>query len=108
MNARFVPVVLAGLAVLCLIAMGTFARAAEPQCGPREDMLKQLKGKYHEEVTWFGIIDGQTMEVLTMSPERTWTRIRVMATGFACIVSAGEDGQYDTTSLDAAKKGEEM
>jgi hypothetical protein len=108
MNPRYVPLILAGLALMCLVAMGTIARAQGAQCGPRADMLSHLKDKFHEEVTWFGLIDSQTMELLTMSPERTWTRIRTNSAGMACIISSGEEGQFDTTAFDNAKKGEAM
>jgi hypothetical protein len=108
MNARFVPFILAGLAVLCLVAIGTIAKAQNVNCGPRAEVLSLLKDKYHEEVTWFGLVDSQTIEFLTMSPTRTWTRIRASSTGNACIVASGEDGQFDTSAFDEAKKGEAM
>lgn len=108
MNARFVPFILAGIAVLCLVAMGTIAKAQQVQCGPRAAVLSELKSKYHEEVTWFGLVDAKTMELLTMSPERTWTRLRANSEGLACIIASGGDAQFDTSAFDAAKKGEEM
>ena len=111
MNARFVPFIFAGLAVLCLVAMGTIAKAQEPptgKCLPRDDLVKMLGDKYHEVPIAIGMVnEGLIMEAFS-SPQGTWTIFLTNTKKVSCMVMDGGEWAFDTSAFDAAKKGEAM
>jgi len=110
MNARFVPAILAGLAVLCLVAIGVINQAAAqetiPRCSPRDELVKRLKEKWNEIPIAIGMVnEGLVMEAFG-SPSGTWTLFMTDKDKMSCLMLDGTDLTFDTRAFDAAKKGE--
>jgi hypothetical protein len=106
MSPKYVPVILAGLAVLCLVAMGVnYASAAQSQCGPRAEVISQLAKQYHEVPLAVGTINDKVIMELYASVEGTWTYLLSNTDGISCITGAGANFQFDTKMFDKAKPG---
>jgi hypothetical protein len=103
MNARYVPAVLAGLAMLCLVAMGTFAHAQERPCAPHDDIVEMLVGKYQEGKRAMGLINQKAMMEAYVSDKGTWTFLITDTRGMTCVLAAGDSWEYVT---EAFKKGQ--
>lgn len=71
--------------VVFLLTAGT----AGAQCRDHPDMLAELQKRYKEVPVALGISDGaQTIEILA-SPLGTFTIIRVLISGLACVIEEG-------------------
>lgn len=80
-------------ATLSLLAGAACAQQAGPQgtnCGDRGDVLSQLKDKYKELPTGFGMTgNGAVVELMT-AENGNWTLILSFPNGHACLMAAGE------------------
>ncbi|MCC7047262.1 MAG: hypothetical protein IT562_11170 [Alphaproteobacteria bacterium] len=86
MAFRMVPAL--GLA-LALLAMPAEAQQ-RPACGDRSDLLAQLKDKYQETPTGFGMTgQGSVVELIT-SEQGTWTLVLTYPNGRSCLMATGE------------------
>lgn len=114
MSGIAVTRLLAGLAVLCLFAMGVLwssgVKAQQPtaKCGPRADLVKMLGEKYHEAPIAIGMVSDQLLMETFGSPAGTWTMFFTNTAGLSCLVAEGDNWNFDTTAFDNAKKGEDM
>ncbi len=91
-----------------LIIAPIVGHAAETKCGPRADLVKMLGDKYHEVPVAIGMVNSQLVMEAFASDAGTWTIFMTNANKISCMVSAGDDWQWNTKAFDAAKKGEEM
>lgn len=94
---------LAALGVASLLALGASLPSAQAQqlgapqmgqqganCGDRGDVLSQLKDKYKEVPTGFGMTgNGAVVELMT-AENGNWTLILSFPNGHACLMAAGE------------------
>lgn len=113
MNARYITPLLAGGALLCLLAIGVlFATGAQaqgtPKCGPRADLVKMLDQKYHEVPISIGMINETMVMETFASVAGTWTMFITNTDNVSCMVADGDNWAFDTSAFDAAKKGEAM
>jgi hypothetical protein len=70
------------------------AAKAEPACGHRVDVLKELSERYKEAPVALGLAsNGSLLEVLSSDGGTTWTIIVTSPDGTSCLVAAGEDWQ---------------
>ncbi len=65
--------------------------AAQPQCSPRESVLKMLESKYKEAPVAVGVTNnGGLVEVLSTGQGETWSIILTTPQGVSCLIAAGE------------------
>ncbi len=80
-------------ATLSLLAGAASAQQAGPQganCGDRNDVLSQLKDKYKEAPTGFGMTgNGAVVELMT-AENGNWTLLLSFPNGHSCMMAAGE------------------
>jgi len=80
----------AALAAMGLLAMPAAAQERPAPCGDRGDLVSQLKDKYHESQTGFGMTgNGSVVELLT-SDNGSWTLVLTFPNGRSCMMAAGE------------------
>jgi len=78
------------IAVTCCASVANGQAWAEPVCGPREPLLRELAKTYGETPTGNGLTrEGALLEVLA-SERGTWTVMLSSPDGRACILAAGE------------------
>ena len=81
----------AALAAGFTLAAHPAAAAGQPQCTPRDAVLKRLSSEYAEAPVALGLSsNGGIVEVLTSGEGNTWTIIITMPNGVSCMVAAGE------------------
>ena len=67
---------------------------AEPACGHRPDVLKQLSERYKEAPVALGLAsNGSLLEVFSSNGGATWTIIVTSPNGTSCLVAAGQGWQ---------------
>jgi hypothetical protein len=84
-----------GTALVAAIAFGQAASVGAQQasgnCGPRDEVLKQLASKYHEAPVAVGMSsNGTVLEVLAALDGSTWTALVTRASGISCVMMSGE------------------
>jgi hypothetical protein len=76
------------------LALPLAAAKAEPACGHRADVLKELSERYKEAPVALGLANnGSLLEVRSSDGGTTWTIIVTSPDGMSCLVAAGEDWQ---------------
>ena len=90
-------IVLAGLAGLA----PTLA-LAEPPCGPRETLMRELAKTYGEAPSGRGLTREGALLELFSSDRGTWTMVLSSADGRACVLAAGE--RWRATPLAAGQQ----
>lgn len=86
MKSKYMPALLAGLAALCLVAVGG---NAQPACGPHDDVVSTLGGKYKEFQAARATSNGMLVELFVS--DKTWTMILTNGSGVSCLIAAGEN-----------------
>lgn len=87
------------------LSLGTLAAVAGgaeagTQCGPRDQIVKVLGGRYHENRQAIGLATGMKSVVeLFVSEQGTWTMTVTDTSGTTCIVGAGEAWQSEPKVL---------
>lgn len=77
-------------AALVLIAIPAFAQEPPP-CGPRDDILGDLKSGCGEQVASRGIDgDGRMIEIVANPETGTWSEVTTTGDGMSCLTAAGE------------------
>ena len=67
------------------------ARAQQPACTKRADVVNHLANKYSEKPVALGLADnGGVIEVLSSVTGGNWTIIITMPNGTTCMIAAGE------------------
>lgn len=89
MKHKYVPVILAGLALLCLVAMGINYALAQPACGPHDEVVSTLAGKYKEYQAARATSKDMLVELFVS--DSTWTIILTNGSGVSCLIAAGEN-----------------
>lgn len=88
----------ASLAAVTALAFGVFSASASAQqmggqpaaCGDRGDVLSQLKDKYKELPTAFGMTgNGAVVELMT-AEDGNWTLLLSFPNGHSCMMAAGQ------------------
>lgn len=84
-----------GCVAILLMAGVVFgaAQAQQPQqapCGPRDDLIKNLKSQFDESLAGHGVINEQTILELTVSPKGTWSLFFTNNKGRSCFLASGE------------------
>lgn len=94
MSGVAVTRLLAGLAVLCLFAMGVLwssgVKAQQKPCAPRAEIIKTLWKDYQEFIHAAGTINDRALMEVFISHKGTWT-ILVTMNGRTCIEAAGDN-----------------
>jgi hypothetical protein len=86
MAFRWFP--MAGVALAMLVTPALAQQ--QPACGDRNDLLTQLKEKYKETPTGFGMTgQGSVVELMT-SESGSWTLILSFPSGRSCLIATGE------------------
>ncbi len=87
--------VVLGAALLCPVEPATpAARPALPQtCGEHEQIARLLSGSYGEYLVASGRLLAGVVE-LWVSDAQTWTLLRILPGGIACLVMAGRDIRF--------------
>jgi len=90
------------LALGAAVSVMASAVSAEPRCGARKTLVKQLERKYQETSIAIGVgNDGKLVEVLSNGDGGTWTIIATSPAGISCLVAAGRKWRsIDRTALD--------
>ena len=105
MNARYVPVILAGLAVLCLVAMGTIANAQQMKCAPRDVVTKGLADQFQEVQAARGPLDDRHIMELFISPAGSWTILITNDQKISCIRMGHTEG-FEFIAPEVPKPGQ--
>lgn len=67
---------------------------AQSTCGERETIVERLAAKWGEEFVGGGLQDANNIFEIWMSSEKgTWTILRTMANGRACVMATGTNWQ---------------
>jgi hypothetical protein len=80
----------------CALMIGTLvtslASSAEAQgrCGPHDEIVKVLNGKYKENRRALGLINEKAVMEVYISPKGTWTMLVTDQRGLTCILAAGD------------------
>lgn len=95
-RVRFVLILMIAGAILCAIAAASIAQQQQfpPGCGPLTPLLEVLKQRYHQ----FRVLDLELTNgklVIAVSPEGTWTILKVEGQDAACIFAAGKSSVVD-------------
>ena len=75
-----------------LVAGFFLPAAAQPICGPRDEILDGLRERYGEVVIWSGVSSRGGYVELFQSQRRTWSLLVTNGRN-ACLFSAGDDRQ---------------
>jgi len=88
------------LGALLALGLAQCARAQEPglregmpgswACGARQEIVRDLKQKYGEEVAGRGMTGGSALIELFAGPEGSWTLVLSFPGGRSCAIVAGE------------------
>lgn len=81
-----------GLAAALGVSQASAQQLQQQQtpCGDRADLLSQLKDKYHEAPTGFGMTgNGAVVELMT-GESGSWTLVLTFPNGRSCMMAAGE------------------
>lgn len=88
--SRFFPAALAAA-----FFVSASASQAQPQCGPREILLRQLAEKYGEEPVALGVVHNGSLLEMVMTPDgSTWSMVLTSPSGVSCLVAAGEGWRW--------------
>ncbi|MEM9736358.1 MAG: hypothetical protein AAF908_07110 [Pseudomonadota bacterium] len=69
----------------------THADARAALCGKREQIVKQLEGRYGEAPTAIGLADGAgVMEIYANPTSGSWTIVITNPQGLTCLMAAGQ------------------
>lgn len=90
-------------AITPLLGVPVQARDA-PTCHDHHEVARQLAAAYDEIPVSIGLEgDGNLLQVFSSARTGSWTMVRTMPDGIACIVAAGSDWQQrPTASTDPA------
>lgn len=78
------------VAAIILLLVASADAAAQPTCGSREVLLKQLAKEYQEQPVGIGLAsNGSVLELLT-STTGTWTLMVTPPQGPSCLLGTGE------------------
>jgi len=81
-----------GLWIAALALFAGPALADQPTaCGPRDDVVSQLKDKFHEAPTGMGMTKGGAVMELMTSDEGSWTLMLSFPNGRTCLVATGDE-----------------
>ena len=80
------------LAAGLLLSFPSFAQDSS-QCGPRDEILKELGDRYHEAPSAVGLTgDGKVLvELLVAADGATWTLLASKPNGVSCVIGDGTD-----------------
>ena len=82
----------AGLALALLLFASS---AVAQQCGPRDDLAKQLEQKYGERPIASGVSGrGALVEVFMSADGSSWSIVLTRPNGMACLVDEGEGWRW--------------
>lgn len=91
-------------AVLALGLFGSQTQLAGAQqisvCGPYAQVNNQLKQKYNERPTAYGLVEEKSiMQLYASSESGTWTIVMTDRRGMSCIVAAGHSLEQIDSNL---------
>lgn len=79
------------LAAVLMLMLSSTAAMAAPTCGPTQDILAGLLGKYGEAPAFVATI-SDTVAIVTVNPgTTTWTFLIQKSEGVLCMVASGEN-----------------
>jgi|HigsolmetaAR202D_1030399.scaffolds.fasta_scaffold55955_2 hypothetical protein len=88
--AARLPLAAAGLATSMVLTCGASPAHAEMLCGDRDQIVRELKKTWEEDLTATGLSNtGSVVEVFS-SEEGTWTLLMTTPDGKTCLLGAGE------------------
>ena len=99
----FASLVALGLLSMPATAPATAQEQQRQPCGDRGDLMDQLKDKYHESQSGYGMTgNGAVVELLT-SDAGTWTLVLTFPNGRSCMMATGDgwEGHHKVAGKDA-------
>lgn len=100
MNTRLFALSL-GIGALILATQQAFAQPAN--CGPREDVLKQLAEKYGEMRQAMGLAANNALvEIFASETTGTWTITMTTPRGATCLIATGQSFETGVDGLTPA------
>jgi hypothetical protein len=80
--------------MIALVGSCNCVQAAQPQCGPHQEAVDQLRDQFHETSKSQAITSaGTLLEVFRTEDGSTWTIVVTTPQGVSCIVANGENWQ---------------
>lgn len=70
------------------------AYAQSPPCGPHDEIVKVLTGKYQEKPAAMGLVNPQMVMETYLSPQGTWTIFLTNDKGVSCLIASGGDFEF--------------
>ena len=98
MSLRISITIIVSCAVIAVLALVGAAKAApmagaQGNCGSHAATTEQLREKYKEIPTWYGLTgNGAVMEMY--ASKDSWTLLLVFPNGNSCLVAAGSEHEY--------------
>jgi len=86
------------LMVVLMLAGIAYGQDRQP-CGPRSVMLLRALNAFGEFPVGYGQLEGKTMIELWLSPNRTWTIVRTLPSGWVCVIGSGSDWEFRALKL---------
>jgi len=87
-----------GIGAFLLAAQQAFAQSAN--CGPRQDVIKQLTEKYGEARQAMGLAANNALvEVFSSEATGSWTITMTTASGAMCLVASGQSFEMGVEDL---------
>ena len=68
-------------------------------CYEGKDFIKMLDEKYHEVLTATGLTKKGDLIQTFVSPENTFTIMRIQAAGVMCMIASGENWQAEKPAI---------
>lgn len=81
-----------------LVAIALLVAAPKSPCAPRAHIVERLNSLYHEKQEAVGVVNGQAVIEVFVSPEGTWTIIATAPDGNSCMLSSGTAWQSDDSA----------
>lgn len=82
---------LAALAIFAFTALTPTALFPQTACGPRGDVLSQLRMSYNERILWIGVTDdGLRLVEIHASEMGSWTLTTTDTDKWTCILATGK------------------
>lgn len=87
------------LAALPLPAVAQVHMTLAAPCYEGKEFIKMLDTKYHEVLTGAGLTKNGDLIQTFVSPDNTFTILRIMPAGLMCMIASGENWQAEKPTV---------